>query len=107
MGQAPLPRTASPAATRIVEHAEAQGKRIKLDEALREAGVAPKKFVLDKTERQLRQIGRTRAKQLYGWLLEADLALKGTSSSGERARLVLEQLIVRLSRQLAPKAAAR
>ena len=69
----------------------------------KESSKKPKKFVLDKTERQLRQIGRGRAKHLYNWLLEADLALKGVSSSGDRARLVLEQLIVRLS---APAASA-
>jgi len=91
------------AATRIIEEAESQRRRISLSDALKEAGVTPKKFVLDKTERQLRQIGRGRAKHLYSWLLEADLALKGVSSSGNRARLVLEQLIVRLS---APAASA-
>jgi DNA polymerase-3 subunit delta len=94
-------------ATRIIEEAESQRRRITLSDALREAGVTPKKFVLDKTERQLRQIGRQRAKQLYGWLLEADLALKGASSSGDRARLVLEQLMVQLSSSLAPAAAGR
>jgi DNA polymerase-3 subunit delta len=95
------------AATRIVEEAESNRRRISLPDALREAGVTPKKFVLDKTERQLRQIGRARAQQLYGWLLEADLALKGVSSSGNRARLVLEQLIVRLSGNLATATASR
>jgi DNA polymerase III subunit delta len=93
------------AATRIIEEAESNRRRISLPDALREAGVTPKKFVLDKTERQLRQIGRARAQQLYGWLLEADLALKGVSSSGDRSRLVLEQLIVRLSGGLAATAA--
>ncbi len=91
------------AATRIIEEAEGSRRRISLSDALKEAGVTPKKFVLDKTERQMRQIGRARAKHLNHWLLEADLALKGVSSSGDRARLVLEQLIVRLS---APAAAA-
>jgi DNA polymerase III subunit delta len=95
------------AATRIVEQAEAERRRISLADALREAGVSPKKFVLDKAERQLRQITRHRGKHIYEWLLESDLALKGTSSSGHRARLVLEELIVRLSRQLAPKAVVR
>jgi DNA polymerase-3 subunit delta len=94
------------AAARIVEQAEHQRRRIGLQEALREAGVTPKKFVLEKTERQLRQITRPRAKHIFGWLLEADLALKGASSSGDRARLVLEKLIVRLSRQMAPKVPA-
>jgi hypothetical protein len=63
--------------------------------------------VLDKAERQLRQIGRHRAKHIYRWLLDADLALKGTSSAGDRARLVIEQLIVRLSRQLSVSAAPK
>jgi DNA polymerase-3 subunit delta len=95
------------AATRIIEEAESQRRRISLTDALKEAGVTPKKFVLDKTERQLRQIGRARAKHLYAWLLEADLALKGVSSSGEPARLVLEQLIVRLSTPAATLVAER
>ena len=56
-----------------------------------------KRFVLEKAERQLRQLGRARGGQLFQWLLEADLALKGASSSPPRARLVLEELIVRLS----------
>ncbi len=59
---------------------------------------------MDAAEAQLRQLGPRRAGQLYRWLLEADLALKGGSSSGDRERLVLEQLIVRMSRQLAPVA---
>jgi DNA polymerase III subunit delta len=95
------------AAARIVEIAEIQRRPISLHDALREAGVAPKPFVLEKTARQLRQITRQRAKKIFGWLLDADLALKSTSSSGSRARLVLEQLIVKLSGQLAPKVPAR
>jgi DNA polymerase III subunit delta len=95
------------AAARIVEIAEAQRRRISLSDALREAGVAPKPFVLEKTSRQLQQITRQRAKKIFGWLLDADLALKSTSSSGSRARLVLEQLIVKLSGQMAPKVPAR
>jgi DNA polymerase-3 subunit delta len=90
-------------AARIVEQSEIQRRRITLPDALKVAGVTPKKFVLDKSERQLRQITRHRAKHLLRWLLEADLALKGASSASDRARLVLEQLIIRLSRQLAPK----
>ena len=48
------------AAARIVDRAETQRRRVALQDALREAGVAPKKFVLEKTERQLRQITRQR-----------------------------------------------
>jgi DNA polymerase-3 subunit delta len=89
------------AATRLIEQAEQARRRITLRSALAEAGMKP--FALGKAEEQLRRLGRARAKQLYGWLLEADLALKGTSSSPTRARLLLEQLIVRLS--AAPTAA--
>jgi len=91
------------AATRIVEESETQRRRMTLTAALKEAGVKP--FAVEKAERQLRQLGRERAKQLYRWLLEADLALKGGRSSGISQRLVLEEFIVRLSRQLAPTAA--
>jgi hypothetical protein len=45
----------------------------------------------------LRRLGRDRGRQLYRWLLDADLALKGSSSSPVRSRLELEELIVRLS----------
>jgi DNA polymerase-3 subunit delta len=95
------------AAAKIVEIAEAEKRRVSLDDALREAGVSPRKFVLDKAAGQLRQITRQRAKHLFEWLLEADLALKGTSSSGHRARMVLELFIVKLSKQLAPRVPAK
>jgi DNA polymerase-3 subunit delta len=83
-------------ATRLVEQAERAGRRASLRPALEQAGF--KSFVLNKAESQLRQLGRHRAGQLYNWLLEADLALKGTSSSPPKARLVLEKLIARMSR---------
>ena len=85
------------AATRIIETAEVERRRLSLRQALEEAGFKP--FVLGKAESQLRQLGRARAGQLYSWLLDADLALKGSSSSPLRARFVLEQLIVRMARQ--------
>jgi DNA polymerase-3 subunit delta len=83
------------AATRLVEQAERAGRRVSLREALEEAGFKP--FVLSRAEPQLRQLGRVRGSKLYRWLLEADLALKGGSSAPGRARLVLEELLVRLS----------
>jgi DNA polymerase-3 subunit delta len=84
------------AATRIIEMAETERRRISLRQALEGAGFKP--FALGKAESQLRQLGRARAGKLHAWLLEADLALKGTSSSGVRARMVLEQLIARMAR---------
>ena len=52
---------------------------------------------MDKAERQIKQLGRHRAVALYRWLLETDLALKGTHSAPHRARFALEKLILRLS----------
>jgi len=81
------------AATRLVVQAEAAGRRIALRQALEQAGI--RSFVLQKAERQLRLLGRLRGLQLYGWLLQADLDLKGASALPPR--LILERLIVRLA----------
>lgn len=89
------------AATRLVEQAEAAGRRINLRQALEEAGVKP--FILGKVEPQLRSLGRERAGRLYRLLLEADLDLKGQSALPPR--VVLERLMVRLAAR--PPAAAR
>src|SRR5581483_63122 len=82
------------AAARFIEQSEASGGRANLRQALEMVGVKP--FFMQKTEGQLRRLGRQRAGEIYRWLLEADLALKGTSSAPARARTVLEQLVVRL-----------
>jgi DNA polymerase-3 subunit delta len=83
------------AATQLIEAAEAAGRRLSLQSALQQAGVPP--FKLATAERQLRQLGRDRAGELTGWLLAADLAVKGHNSADTRARLELERLIVKLS----------
>ena len=81
------------AATRLILQAEAAGRRIGVGPALQQAGIKP--FVLEKAEHQLRRLGRQRGRQLYRWLLEADLDLKGDSQMPPR--LILERLIVRLA----------
>jgi len=81
------------AATRLVLKTEATGRRPALGPALEQAGV--KRFVLERTQRQLRQLGRHRGRRLYRSLLEADLALKGASALPPR--LILERLILWLS----------
>jgi DNA polymerase-3 subunit delta len=86
------------AAVRIYSQAERGGRKISLRTALEQSGMPP--FKLKASEDQLRQIGRERAAQLYRWLLAADLELKGYNSTKDRARRVLETLIVRLSRQM-------
>jgi DNA polymerase-3 subunit delta len=83
------------AAAQLVEQAERARRRVSLRQALEQAGVKP--FLIGKIESQMRTLGRQRAGKLYRWLLQADLALKGSSSAPARARLVLEELIVRLS----------
>ncbi len=92
-------------ALRLVEQAERRGANLPLRQALQRAGVLP--FKLGDAERQLRQIGRPRARQLYRWLLAADLDVKGYNSGKEPARRVLETLIIRLSRQAQAEPAAR
>jgi DNA polymerase-3 subunit delta len=88
------------AAARVVEDDAAAGRRTDLRSALARAGLWPK--AIEPGQRAIMQLGRHRAGQLYGWLLDADLAMKGTNSSGDRPRLVLEELIVRLGKQQSP-----
>jgi DNA polymerase-3 subunit delta len=83
-------------AVRLIERAERRRQPITLRAGLQQAGVPP--FKLGDAERQLRQIGRQRARRLYRWLLTADLAIKGHSSGKEAARRVLEMFILRLAR---------
>ncbi len=86
-------------ATRLIEAAEADRRTLTLRDALAQTGVPP--FRLSDAERQLRRVGRRRAKQLTGWLLAADLAIKGHNSADDRARIELERLIVRVAAKAA------
>jgi DNA polymerase III subunit delta len=81
-------------AIELIETAEADGQRMPARDALSQAGVPP--FKLADAERQLRQVGRRRARSMASWLLAADLAMKGHNSSDDRARIELERLIVQL-----------
>lgn len=87
-------------AARQYEYAELQRRPISLRTSLEQAGMPV--FKIASAESQLKQLGRTRAKQLCRWLLAADLELKGHNSAKDRARRVLETLIVRLSKEAAP-----
>jgi DNA polymerase-3 subunit delta len=81
------------AATRLIVQGEAARRRVSLGEALGQAGV--RSFVLPKVEKQLRHLGRQRGSQMYHWLLQADLDLKGDSAMPPR--VILERLIIRLA----------
>lgn len=89
-------------AVRLFDQAERRRQAISIRIALERAGMPP--FKLNDAERQLKQIGRPRARQLYRWLLAADLELKGYNSTKDRARRVIETLIIRLSQHAAPAA---
>jgi DNA polymerase-3 subunit delta len=88
------------AATRIFQQAERAGQRIAIREALTQAGVRDWPFgALAAAEKRLLQLGRHRAGRLYRWLLELDLALKGSHSQEDRSRWALEQFILRMAKQ--------
>jgi DNA polymerase-3 subunit delta len=93
------------AATRAFEQAEAAGRRISLRQAVTESSAKVWPQMLDEAERNMKQLGRERTGQIYRWLLEADLAIKGTKSKGNGPRMVLEELIVRLGKPVAETAA--
>ena len=70
-----------------------------LKDALTQAGFRDWPLgTLKAAETRLIQLGRVRGGKLYRWLLETDLALKGTHSHETRARFALEQLFLRMAR---------
>lgn len=81
-------------ATAMVEHWERSGRKTKLKDALEAVGINRD---VAGAERQLRGMGRARGLQLLGWLLDADLRLKGTHSQPGRDRFLLEQFVVKLA----------
>jgi DNA polymerase-3 subunit delta len=87
-------------ATRIFQRAERQGRRIGLRDALEQAGFRkwPAEALVN-AEKQMKQLGRQRAGQMYRWLLDLDLSLKGSHSQDDRARWALEQLLLRMAKQ--------
>jgi DNA polymerase-3 subunit delta len=96
------------AAVRLFEQAERRGEKMPLREALVQAGVRDwPPGALAASEDRIKQLGRRRAGNLYRWLLELDLSLKGSHSHDDRARWALEQLILRMSKQAAKPALAR
>ena len=78
------------------------GRRVDLNATLQKAGFRSWGGEIDNASRRLKQLGRERVSQMNRWLLEADLALKGTHSKPDRGRLVLESLFVKMSSELSP-----
>ncbi|NCA11810.1 DNA polymerase III subunit delta [bacterium] len=92
------------AAARLLALPADGGRPVSIGAALQEAGVGswPKAVAL--AREALGQLGGRRARQLPGWLLDLDTALKGDASRGLRARLALERLFCKMAR---PPAAPR
>jgi len=87
-------------ATRVYREMKRNGSNPQLRDVLLQAGFKDWPLgTLKKAEDRLRQIGSARAGQLYRWLLELDLSLKGTHSHERRARWAVERVFLRLAKQ--------
>ena len=86
-------------AAQLVMEAEQGGRKVSLPMVLEQAGFKKwPKGALQRAEKQLRQLGRHRAKDLYTQLMNLDLAMKGSHSAPRRARWKLEEFLVSLSK---------
>lgn len=89
-------------AANLIIEAEHGGRKISLPMALEQAGFKKwPKGALQRSEKQLRQLGRHRAAALYEQLLKLDLSMKGSHSAPTRARWALERFLMSMSRQAA------
>lgn len=79
---------------RLVHAARLARQGLALTAALDRAGIPP--FARQGCEQQFRHLGRERIDQLYPWLLEADLGMKGSSQLAPRT--LLERLVVRMAK---------
>ncbi len=84
-------------ATSLIEQRERSGRPWQFEDILASAGIRRPQEI-QAAKQQLKTMGRPRALQLLGWLLDADLRLKGTHSADGRDRFMLEQLVLRLAR---------
>jgi DNA polymerase III subunit delta len=81
-------------AAHLIEQAERMGRKPVIATALEQAGFY--RYTVQEAERHLRRIGRQRAKSMLAWLLDLDLRLKGSHSQETRARMALEEFVLRL-----------
>lgn len=78
--------------------AEREGARVRLEQCIVQAGFREwNRTEVQNATRQLKRIGRKRALEIPRWLIETDLALKGSHSHISRARFALEQLCLKLA----------
>ncbi len=86
-------------ATAVVDQLESLGKRPTPRDGLTSIGLKGGPSNLQKSEAQMKQLGRVRARKLHSWLLKTDLRLKGSHSSDGPDRRALEELVCKLARQ--------
>jgi DNA polymerase-3 subunit delta len=79
---------------------------VSLHEALKQAGFRNWDGELDAADQRMKSMGRERIAKLCQWLLETDLALKGTHSNSTRGRFALEMLFAKLATRTQQKANA-
>lgn len=79
---------------RLAQAARLNAQGASVTAALEEVGVPP--FGRGAAEKQMRRLGRRRLGQLYDWLLQIDLGLKGFSTLPPRT--LFERLVVELAR---------
>lgn len=81
-----------------IRAAERARRTTSLEPILKEAGFREwPRDEMEKTKRRLQQLGGARAKLLHRWLLETDLAIKGSHSHPARTRVALERLFLQLA----------
>jgi DNA polymerase-3 subunit delta len=81
---------------RLAQAARLHGDGLALDKALDEVGVPSFPAARQGAQQQLRHLGRRRLNQVYDWLLQTDVGLKGGSQLPPRT--LLERLVVQLAR---------
>jgi DNA polymerase-3 subunit delta len=86
-------------ATAVVDKLEGEGGRPTPADGLKGSGFKGRPEDFKKAEAQMRQLGRDRARKLLGWLLDADLKLKGSHSASPRDRWALEELVCKLAKR--------
>ncbi|MEM9940421.1 MAG: DNA polymerase III subunit delta [Planctomycetota bacterium] len=79
------------------------GTRPDMGAAAKQAGFQSWNGEIEKSQANLKQLGRERANKISSWLVESDFQLKRSHSQNDRGRLVLENLIVKMAKELAPK----
>ena len=85
----------------ILSRSKRQQTKLTMRQALQEAGFRNWNNELENAERRIKHLGRDRVKQLYAWMLQLDLALKGSHSREDRARFSLEMLVFRMAKPAA------